>query len=120
MQGETYRGPHIFPAVVRSAPKCRDRLESEDSEALAACFTPAGTVLDAGVTYTGHDEIVAWRESLAGKFTYTSRVDGTEAAGDHEHLAFVHIEGDFPGGVADLKYRFALDGDLISGLTIGG
>jgi hypothetical protein len=28
------------------------------------------------------------------------------------------LEGDFPGGVADLHYRFTLDGDLISGLVI--
>jgi hypothetical protein len=37
-----------------------------------------------------------------------------------EHRAFVHIEGNFPGGVADLTYRFTIDGDSISALTIGG
>jgi hypothetical protein len=29
-----------------------------------------------------------------------------------------HLEGDFPGGVADLHFRFALDGALISQLVI--
>jgi hypothetical protein len=29
-----------------------------------------------------------------------------------------HLEGDFPGGVADLHFRFALDGALISRLVI--
>jgi hypothetical protein len=27
-------------------------------------------------------------------------------------------EGDFPGGVAELRYRFTLDGDLIEELVI--
>jgi hypothetical protein len=29
-----------------------------------------------------------------------------------------HLEGNFPGGVVDLRYQFALAGDLISTLTI--
>ncbi len=29
-----------------------------------------------------------------------------------------HLEGDFPGGTADLDYRFALDGDRIQRLDI--
>jgi hypothetical protein len=33
-------------------------------------------------------------------------------------VAVIHIEGDFPGGVADLDYRFTLDGDLIGELSI--
>jgi len=32
----------------------------------------------------------------------------------------VHIEGDFPGGVADLTYRFALRDGLIADLSIVG
>jgi hypothetical protein len=33
-------------------------------------------------------------------------------------LVVNHLEGDFPGGVVDLRYRFALSGDLISELVI--
>ena len=29
-----------------------------------------------------------------------------------------HLEGNFPGGVADLHYRFTLDGALIARLVI--
>jgi len=29
-----------------------------------------------------------------------------------------HLEGDFPGGVVDLRYQFALKGDLIAELVI--
>ena len=29
-----------------------------------------------------------------------------------------HLEGDFPGGVVDLRYRFVMTGDLIAELVI--
>ena len=29
-----------------------------------------------------------------------------------------HLEGDFPGGVVDLRYRYTLDADRIVHLTI--
>jgi hypothetical protein len=39
---------------------------------------------------------------------------------DDAHWEVVNrIEGDFPGNVADLTYRFTLADDLISQLTIG-
>ena len=33
-------------------------------------------------------------------------------------VATNRLEGDFPGGVVDLRYRFAMDGDLIAELVI--
>jgi hypothetical protein len=33
-------------------------------------------------------------------------------------VAVNHLEGDFPGGVADLAYRFTMDCDLIAELVI--
>ena len=44
---------------------------------------------------------------------------GRESVSDREHLVFVHLEGDFPGGTADLTYRFTIDADKIAALTIG-
>ncbi len=34
------------------------------------------------------------------------------------YVARVHLEGTFPGGTVDLKYRFTVDGDRISRLEI--
>ncbi len=34
------------------------------------------------------------------------------------YVASNRLEGDFPGGLADLYHRFALDGDLIAELVI--
>jgi ketosteroid isomerase-like protein len=104
--------PEVITRYLRAA-------EEKDAKALAACFTADGTVADEGATYTGRDEIVGWREGALSKFTYTTAVLRTEAVSAHEHLVFVHIEGDFPGGVADLSYRFVVNDGLISALSIG-
>lgn len=104
--------PDVIDRYLRAA-------DQQDIEALAACFMPNGFVIDEGHKYIGHDEIVRWRRELLGRFTYTSELTGTESGDNNEHRAFVHIEGDFPGSVADLTYRFTVEGDLISALTIG-
>jgi hypothetical protein len=103
------------PAVITRYLQSAD---GSDFEALAACFTPDGTVVDEEVTYRGRREIVGWRESTGAKWEYTSSVKSIEPLSDHECLAVVHVEGNFPGGVADLRYRFVLEDGLISSLTI--
>jgi hypothetical protein len=90
-----------------------------DFEALADCFTTDGAATDEGHTYRGRAEIIGWRESLASQFTYTSTVTGSEPIGEGEYRVTAHLVGDFPGGVADLTYRFVLKGGLIADLTIG-
>lgn len=102
--------------------------DDKDPAACAACFTADGTVFDEDVTYVGRDEIVRWRTETLGRWTYTSTITGSEhqrgpsgsqSAGAQEYLVYVHIEGDFPGGVADLTFTFVTAGDLISSLRIG-
>jgi hypothetical protein len=89
-----------------------------DYAALADCFTPDGFVVDEGNTYRGRDEIIGWREAGAAKWTYTSTITGTQAVSADEYRAQVRVEGNFPGGVADLKYRFVLREGLIRELSI--
>jgi hypothetical protein len=109
--------------MTATAPEVVDRYldsaKAGDAEALAGCFTADGTVLDEGVTYRGREKIVAWRVALASKYTYTTTVTGSEPAGAGAYRVTVHLVGDFPGGEADLAYRFALRDGLIAALTIG-
>jgi ketosteroid isomerase-like protein len=93
--------------------------DTKDATALADCFAADGTVVDEGVTYTGRAEIRAWREQLAGQFTYTSVVTGSTPVSAEEHRVTAHIEGDFPGGQADLTYTFVVREGLIAALHIG-
>jgi len=92
--------------------------DAKDPQAVAACFTPDGTVVDEGETYTGRAEIAAWRTALLGKYTFTSSLTGSESVSDEEYRVHVHVVGDFPGGVADLTYRFTVRDELISALLI--
>jgi hypothetical protein len=92
--------------------------DSGDIPALADCFTADGYVIDEGHTYTGRDAIIGWREALVGQWIYTSRVTGTSLIGPDEFRVSVRVEGNFPGGVADLAFQVALRGERISALVI--
>jgi ketosteroid isomerase-like protein len=92
--------------------------QANDAAALAACFTADGSVLDEGNSYRGHAEIIRWREGLH-QWTYTVEVLGSEPVSDTAHRVAVRLDGNFPGGTADLGYDFQLAGGLISELRIG-
>ncbi len=89
-----------------------------DVPARAECFHAEGTVVDEGRTYRGRDEIIGWREALAGTWTYTSTVTAGDSISADDYRVHVRVEGDFPGGVADLAYRFTLRDGLIGALLI--
>jgi hypothetical protein len=93
--------------------------DTGDNSALASCFTQTGIVRDEGQTYTGQGEIRRWREDLANKYTYTTTITGNTLIGEGRERVEVRVEGDFPGGVADLRYDFVLAEGLIAELTIG-
>lgn len=82
-----------------------------------ATFTADAVVTDEGHTYRTRDEIENWLTSAGSEYTYTTEYRGatTTAAGVD---VIQHLEGDFPGGSADLHYRFALERGSISRLTI--
>jgi hypothetical protein len=103
--------PEVISRYLRSA-------DDGDFAALAACFTPNGYVIDEGVKRQGHDGIIAWREEIAAKWTFRTTVLRGEPHGDRNFLVMTRIEGDFPGGAADLTYNFELDGNSIAALSI--
>lgn len=92
--------------------------DEDDIDTLVACFTEDGSVLDEGRTYRGRNEIRGWRERLQSQWEFTRTVTGSEAAGGGQYIVRTHVEGNFPGGVADLTYRFTLAGGQIADLTI--
>lgn len=104
------------------APKAIQRfLKAEDegdADALASCFLPEGVVLDEGQTHIGRQEIVTWRQVAAATYTYTAVVTAEERLGRDAYKIVKHLKGDFPGGVADLDYLFALKGDQVAALMV--
>ena len=90
-------------------------------DAAARTFAPTAVVVDQGETFRGTAEVLGFLRHQGGEFTYTTELLGASARSTTTHwVAVNHLEGDFPGGVADLDYRFTLDDGLITELEIGG
>src|SRR6266478_1443923 len=89
-----------------------------DIDAIVALFTNEAVVVDEGQTYHGTAEIRGWQEGAASKYQYTTEVSGTERIGEESYLVTGRLTGNFPGGTAELQWRFTVQNDLISRLEI--
>ena len=92
-------------------------LDAREVDQALATLTTDAVVTDEGHDYKGPDEIGAWVATAAAEYAYTTAFTGattTEAGVDVGQ----HLEGNFPGGVADLHYRFTLNGTVISRVVI--
>lgn len=63
-------------------------------------------------------EIHRWRETETSEYTYTVEISHVEKFDDSRYVVTNHLEGDFPGGVVDIIYRFTLADGLITKLEI--
>jgi hypothetical protein len=103
------------PAVIDRFLKAE---QDADFDAFGACFVPDGVVLDEGRTYIGRADIAGWRRAAADGPAFTAEVTAKDTLGPEAVRVVQHLEGDFPGGVADLAYTFALKGDHIAALMV--
>ncbi|MEV0330772.1 nuclear transport factor 2 family protein [Micromonospora echinospora] len=81
-------------------------------------FSEDAVVVDESQTRRGRSEIRAWQEGPASRYEYTTELRRVEPAGADAFLVDGRIEGNFPGGTADLTWRFTLAGDRIRQLEI--
>jgi ketosteroid isomerase-like protein len=107
--------PDQLPATIRSYLAAHDAL---DADTALRAFTPTAVVVDDGITYRGTEEIRGFLDKAGAEFTYTSTLVAAERTDDAHWVATKHLEGNFPGGVVDLRYRFVMDGDCIAELVI--
>ncbi|CAM3566781.1 nuclear transport factor 2 family protein [Nocardioides marinus] len=91
---------------------------ARDVGAALATFTVDAVVTDQGDVYTGTDRVRHFLGSAGSEFTYTTQLLAARGSADRWVLT-QRLEGDFPGGVADLEYAFTLRGALICHLSIG-
>lgn len=103
------------PDVIAAYQQAHDR---RDTAAALAAFGPDATVIDDGNTYTGAERIQWWLSNAASEYTYTRTLTGAEDLGDGAFLVHNHLSGNFPGGEADLRYRFQLRDGLIHHVEI--
>ena len=107
--------PSQLPARVRDFLAAHT---ARDADTAIGAFTPDAVVTDEGRTFRGTEEVLGFLRHSGSEFAYTTELTGAERVGDAHWVAVNHLEGDFPGGVVDLAYRFTLDGNLIAELVI--
>ncbi len=108
--------PSQLPAVIRSYLAAHT---AGDAETAIQAFTSTAVVVDDGKTFRGTDEVLGFLRHAGAEFTYTTELIGAQHVDDEHWVAVNRLEGDFPGGVAELSYRFTLADDLITDLVIG-
>ena len=91
--------------------------DKRSADAIARCFTTQAVVKDEGHTYNGRDAIKEWKTAASRKYTYTCEPIRMEQK-DGTTIATCHLEGNFPGGKADLRFFFRLERGKIANLEI--
>jgi hypothetical protein len=74
-------------------------------------------VVDQGETVRGPQAHMFLRDA-GSEFEYTTEQTGAHRVDDTHWVVTVRLEGTFPGGVAELDYRFTLRDDLVAELVI--
>jgi hypothetical protein len=87
-------------------------------EPIVALFADDATVVDEGETRHGTTAIRAWQTGPASRYTYTTDVVRTDALAPDRFVVTGRLTGNFPGGIAVLKWTFTVAGDRISQLVI--
>lgn len=108
---------HLPQAIMRFLREADPQHKANAHDLLSAFATDA-VVTDNGNSYAGHDEIHRWRTAESSEYTYTVEVSHVEMFDDSRYVVTNHLEGDFPGGVVDIIYRFTLADGLITRLEI--
>jgi hypothetical protein len=109
---------HLPEAIMRFMREADPQHKANAHDLLSAFVVDATVVDDDGKIYLGHDEIHRWRSAEASEYTYTVEITHVEELDDTRYVVTTRLEGDFPGGVVDLIYRFKLADGLIQRLEI--
>ena len=107
--------PDRLPATIRGFLTAH---EARDTDTAVRAFGASAVVVDEGRTFRGTDEILEFLSGAGAEFTYTTELIGAQRIDETRWVATHRLEGDFPGGVAELDYRFTMGGDRIAELVI--
>lgn len=111
---DTHTHTDQLPATIRAY---LDAQEARDADAALALLRPDAVISDVGESFSGEESLRRFVTEAGAEFTYTTQVTGVRRDGETWVVGH-HLEGDFPGGTADLDYRFALAGERIERLDI--
>ncbi|MEP9365210.1 nuclear transport factor 2 family protein [Nocardioides sp. CN2-186] len=103
-----------LPATIRAYLGAQ---EARDADAALALLSPGAVISDVGESFSGQDGLRRFVTEAGAEFTVVTTITGVRRDGDAWVVGH-HLEGDFPGGTANLDYRFALAGELIERIDI--
>jgi ketosteroid isomerase-like protein len=107
--------PDSLPATVR------DFLAAHivrDADTSASFLTEDVVLVDQGETVRGREQAGAFLRDAGSEFEYTTEQIGAHRVDAAHWVVTVRLEGTFPGGVAELDYRFTLRDGLVAELVI--
>jgi hypothetical protein len=107
--------PTQLPATIRAYLAAH---AAGEVDAAIRTFAPTAQVVDEGQTYRGTEEVLRFLHEGGSQYTYTTELIGAERVYGEHWVAINRLEGDFPGGVVELRYRLTVVDDLITELTI--
>lgn len=89
-----------------------------DAETASSFFAEDAVAVDQGETFRGREQIHAFLRDAGSEFEYTTEQIGAARIDDDHWLVTLRLEGTFPGGVAELDYRFTIRQDVVTELAI--
>jgi hypothetical protein len=92
--------------------------DHHDTDTALSAFAADARVFDDGREYLGTAAIRDWLAGASTKFSYTRTLLDARAEGTDRWVIRNRLEGDFPGGIVDLRYQFRLVDGLISDLAV--
>lgn len=107
--------PAQLPAIISSYLTAH---QARDLDVAIQSYQPDATVTDEGRTYHGPAQIRTWLARSASEYTYTIAMSGATKLDEDHYDVMHHLEGNFPGGTADLHFRFTLRDGKIARLVI--
>ena len=111
-------GPYDPQSLPRAIVRYLEAQADPHSRRLVAdAFAADARVVDEGIAHSGIDAIRTWLETAASEYSYTTTFTGQHRDGDRIVVG-ARLEGDFPGGVADVRFRFRARDERITDLVI--
>jgi len=107
--------PAQLPATIRGYLAAH---AARETNAALRTFTPTAVVVDEDRSFRGTEEILGFLNTAGAQFSYTTELVSAQRIDDTRWVATNRLTGDFPGGVADLDYRFTMNDDLTAELVI--
>ncbi|WP_436535563.1 nuclear transport factor 2 family protein [Actinoplanes sp. HUAS TT8] len=89
-----------------------------DADTASSFFAEDAVAVDQGESFRGREQIHTFLRDAGSEFEYTTERLGAARVDDDHWVVTLRLAGTFPGGVAELDYRFTIRADVITELVI--